>query len=75
MRLRCQLGILPRLFFGMPLTVGLAGGQETASAQEVQRIAPGEAVVTRFSGTAQEGTSASILDLRSRGQVPQGAQW
>src|SRR5712691_875845 len=51
-------------------------------------LQPGEAVVTRFSGTTSveisggvatvinpEGTSASIIDLRSPGRPPQGDHW
>ena len=53
-----------------------------------QPLRPGEAVVTRFSGTTSttvpggsltvidpEGTSASIIDLRSPGRPPQGDHW
>ena len=53
-----------------------------------QGLRPGEAVVTRFSGTTSttvpggsltvidpNGTSASIIDLRSPGRPPQGDHW
>ena len=53
-----------------------------------QSLRPGEAVVTRFSGTTSttipggsmtvidpNGTSASIIDLRSPGRPPQGDHW
>ncbi len=53
-----------------------------------QGLQPGEAVVTRFSGTTStavpgglatvidpNGTSASIIDLRSPGRPPQGDHW
>jgi hypothetical protein len=73
------LNLLPAL-----LAAGLLLPVEALRAQPMQ---PGEAFVTRFSGTATsgaqgdqvtidtEGTVGSIIDLRSPGQPPQGQHW
>ncbi len=75
--------ILPAVLVALPL---LATGSQSSMAQ--QPLRPGEAVVTRFSGTTSttvpggsmtvidpQGTSASIIDLRSPGRPPQGDHW
>jgi hypothetical protein len=66
------------------LATGLLFPAEALRAQPMQ---PGEAFLTRFSGTATtgsqgeevsidtEGTVGSIVDLRSPGQPPQGHHW
>jgi hypothetical protein len=73
------LNLLPAL-----LAAGLLLPVEALRAQPMQ---PGEAFVTRFSGTATsgpqgdqvtidtEGTVGSIIDVRSPGQPPQGHHW
>ena len=66
-------------------TVLLTAGSWPATAQGLR---PGEAVVTRFSGSTTtqvpggavtvinpDGTSASIIDIRSPGRPPQGDHW
>src|SRR5712691_8977965 len=63
-------------------------GASAAALAQQGPLQPGEAVVTRFSGTTSveisggvatvinpEGTSASIIDLRSPGRPPQGDHW
>lgn len=60
-----------------------AGGY--GSAEEIAPLEPGEAVVTRFSHTAEEpggeavidvnGTSASIIDIRRPEDPPSGQHW
>ena len=75
--------IVPAIFIALPL---LTTPSSPSMAQQALR--PGEAVVTRFSGTTSttvpggsltvidpEGTSASIIDLRSPGRPPQGDHW
>lgn len=58
---------------------------EKARAQDDEPLQPGEAYVTRFSGTAEEsdglvvidvnGTVGSIVDVRNPSQPPQGQHW
>jgi uncharacterized repeat protein (TIGR01451 family) len=52
--------------------------------QQAERLEPGEAYVTRFSGTRTEGDTTiidtsgvvgSIVDVRAPGQAPQGHHW
>ncbi|WP_416797340.1 peptidoglycan-binding protein [Ciceribacter azotifigens] len=65
------------------LAIGL-GGLTASRVAAQEALQPGEAVVTRFSGTVEEagrriidvnGASASILDLRQPGGPPIGAHW
>ncbi|HLP70978.1 MAG TPA: hypothetical protein VK181_26005, partial [Rhizobium sp.] len=71
----------------LPLIAALAIGSAGLTASGVaaqEALQPGEAVVTRFSGTVEEagrriidvnGAAASILDLRQPGGPPIGAHW
>jgi hypothetical protein len=72
------------LFALLSLLLVELNGVPSAFAQDAEAIQPGEAFLTRFSGTVQrdgqtvinpEGTSGSILDIRTPGQAPQGGHW
>ena len=79
---------LSRILFGalLALSSTLLGASLSASgrASAQEAIQPGEAIVTRFSGTVEqdgrriidaEGAVAAILDLTQPGGPPQGAHW
>ncbi len=83
----CRFRRVVSLTAFVAMTMAMAIFDEDAKAQSEMR--PGEAVVTRFSGTIQEtggdgqtrvvidtnGTVASIIDLLQPGAVPQGQLW
>jgi hypothetical protein len=59
-------------------------GIQPAFAQDAETIQPGEGFLTRFSGSVQrdgetfintDGTSGSIIDIRTPGQAPRGEHW
>src|SRR5262245_4277188 len=71
-----------------PILAALVLPVASAALAQQGPLQPGEAVVTRFSGTAvvpgpagdvtminPQGTSASIIDVRSPGRPPQGDHW
>ena len=62
----------------------LAGAVTASQAQDSDPLQPGEAFVTRFSGTTEtggttvidlDGTVGSIVDLRNPAQPPRGQHW
>jgi Putative peptidoglycan binding domain len=80
-RSRTPLNLLAALIFAVIANLGHA---TQTLAQESETLKPGEAFITRFSGTTgeeaavrinPEGVVGSIIDLRAPSQPPSGQHW
>jgi hypothetical protein len=80
---RPSFDVVGTLFGSVLMLTGTLAPLERAAAQEGP-LEPGEAYVTRFSGTQTgpggpvidlDGTVGGIIDVRAPGQAPQGTHW